>query len=76
MFLRWSTWEVWLECLEWIVRNEAVHRRAGMEMEFASRADQRVSTWFGDVERMDVYRIARRMLMAKVSFGLVRGRQR
>ena len=35
------------------VRNEEVRRRAGIEREFASRADQRVSRWFGHVERMD-----------------------
>ena len=32
--------------------------------------------WFGHVERMDVYRLARRMLMAEVSGGPVRGRPR
>ena len=37
------------------------------EMELASRADQRVLRWFGHVERMDDYRIARRVLMAEVS---------
>ena len=42
------------------VRNEEVRRRAGIERELASRADQRVLRWFGDVERMKVYRIAQR----------------
>ena len=55
-----------MECREWIVRNEEVHRRAGIEREFASRADQRVLRWFGHVERMDEYRMARRVLMAEV----------
>ena len=32
------------------VRNEEVRRRAGIEMELASRADQRVLRWFGHVE--------------------------
>ena len=32
------------------VRNEEVHRRAGIEREFASRADQRVWRWFGHVK--------------------------
>ena len=49
------------ECLRSLVgvprtdrdRNEEVHRRAGIEMELASRADQRVLRWFGHVERMD-----------------------
>ena len=44
-----------------IVRNEEVRRRAGIER---------------DVERMDEYRIARRVLMAEVSGGRVRGRPR
>ena len=35
------------------VRNEEVRRRAGIERELASRADQRVLRWFGHVERMD-----------------------
>ena len=51
-------------------------RRAGIEMELASRADQRVLRWFGHVERMDDYCMARRALMAKVSGGRVRGRPR
>ena len=40
------------------VRNEEVHRRAGIERELASRADQRVLRWFGHVESMDEYHIA------------------
>ena len=51
-------------------------RRAGIEMELASRADQRVLRWFGHVERMNEYRMAKRVLMAEVSGGRVRGRQR
>ena len=58
------------------VRNEEVRRRAGIERELASRADQRVLRWFGHVERMDEYRMARRVLMAEVSVGRVRGRPR
>ena len=53
------------------VRNEEVHRRAGIERELASRADQKVLRWFGHVERMDDYHMARRVLVAKVSGGLV-----
>ena len=49
------------------VRNEEVRRRAGIERELASRTDQRVLRWFGHVERMDDYRMARRVLMAEVS---------
>ena len=58
------------------VRNEEVRRRAGIERELASRADQRVLRWFGHVGRMDEYRMARRVLMAKVSGARVRGRLR
>ena len=58
------------------VRNEEVRRRAGIERELASTADQRVLRWFWHVERMDEYRMARRVLIADVSGGLVRGRPR
>ena len=53
-----------------------MRRRAGIGREFASRADQRVLRWFGHVERMDDYRMARRVLMAEVSGARVRGRPR
>ena len=49
------------------VRNEAVRRTAGIEMKLVSRADKRVLRWFGHVERMDDYHMARRVLMAKAS---------
>ena len=58
------------------VRNEEVCRRAGLEKELASRTDQRVLRWFGHVERMDEYRMARWVLMAEVSGGRIRGRPR
>ena len=54
------------------VVNEEVHRRAGTDRELASRADQRVLRWFRHVERMDEYRLARRVLMAEISGGRVR----
>ena len=53
------------------VRNEEVRRRAGIEMELVSRADQRVLRWFGHMERMDEYHIAIRVLMAIVRGGWV-----
>ena len=53
------------------VRNEEVSRRAGIERKLASRADQRVLRWFGHVERMDEYRMARRVLVAGASGGRV-----
>ena len=56
--------------------NEEVRRRAGIERELASTADQRVLRWFGHVERMDEYRMARRVLMGEVSELRVRGRPR
>ena len=49
------------------VRKEEVHRRAGIERKLASRADQKVLRRFGHVERMDEYRMARKVLMAEVS---------
>ena len=58
------------------VRNKEVRRRAGIERELASRANQRVLRWFGQVERMDEYRMARRVLKTDVSGGRVRGRPR
>ena len=58
------------------VRNEEVRRRAGIERELASRVDQRVLRLIGHVERMDDYRMTRRVLMAEVSGGRVRGRPR
>ena len=58
------------------VRNEEVRGRAGIERELASRAGQRVLRWFGHVERMDEYRMARRVLMAEVSGEWVRERPR
>ena len=49
------------------VRNEEVRRRAGIERELASRADQRVLKWFGHVERMGEYRMARRVMMVEAA---------
>ena len=34
-----------------------MRRRAGIERELASRADQRASRWLGHVERIDEYRM-------------------
>ena len=53
-----------------------MRRRAGIERELVSTADQRVLRWFGHVERMDEHRVARRVLKAKVSGGRVKGRLR
>ena len=58
------------------VRNEEVRRRTRIERELTSRADQRVLRWFGHVERMDEFRMARRVLMAEVGGGRVRRRPR
>ena len=46
------------------VRNKEVRRRAGIEKKLVSRVDQRVLRWFGQVERMDVNRLTRRVLAA------------
>ena len=53
-----------------------MRRRAGIERELASRADQRVLRWFGRVERMYEYRMARRVLKTEVSGGRVRADSR
>ena len=53
-----------------------MRRRAGIEWELVSRADQRVLRWFGHVERMEDYRMVRRVMMAEVSGGRIRGRPR
>ena len=45
-------------------------------MELASGADQRALRWFGHVERMDEYHMARRVLMSEVSGGRIQGRLR
>ena len=58
------------------VGNEEVRRRARIERELASRVDQRVLGWFILVERMDEYRLARKVLTADVSGVRVRGRLR
>ena len=58
------------------VRNEEGRRRARIEMELVNRADQRVLRCFGHVERLDEYRMAKRVLMAEVCGGRVRGRPR
>ena len=51
-------------------------RSAGIERELVSRSDERVLRWFGHVERMDEYQMARRVLMAEVSGRQVLGRPR
>ena len=58
------------------ILNDEVSRRIGIEMELASRVDQRVLRWFGLLDKLDEYRMAR-MLMVKVSiegaYGVDRG---
>ena len=51
------------------VRNEEVRKRAGIERELASRADQREFIWFGHVERVNEYRMARKVFIAEVEGG-------
>ena len=51
------------------VRNDEVRRRAGIERELASRADQRVLRWFGYLEIIDEYRVPLRVLVAELSEG-------
>ena len=49
-----------------------MHRRANYRVEQI----REYLRWFGHVERMDEYRMARRVLMAEVSEGQVRSRPR
>ena len=53
-----------------------MRRRAGIERELGSKADQRVLRWFEHVEIIYEYRLARWVLMAEESGGRVRGRSR
>ena len=53
-----------------------MRRRAGIERELASEADQRVFRFFGHVELINEYRMARKVLMAEVRGGWLRGRPR
>ena len=81
---RWKVNVLEIKCLRSLVgvsrmdrvRNEEVRRRAGIERELASRADQRVLRWFERVERMDDYRMARRVFISEVNGGRVRLRPR
>ena len=59
----------------WLNSDPPSHKGKG-ERKLESRADQRVLRWFGHMERMDEFRMARRVLMAEVSIGRVRGRPR
>ena len=43
------------------VRNEEVRRRTGVGQELADRAEKRVLSWFGHVERMTEERLTRKM---------------
>ena len=71
-----------LECHEWIElrMRRCVEKlvkkgswRHGID---PSTADQRVLRWLGHVERINEYRIARRLLMADVSGWRVQGKPR
>ena len=68
---RHGVWEMLRE-LKWMFLRWSVWK----VWELASKADQRVLRWFGHVERMDEYRMARRVLMSVVSGGWVWGRPR
>ena len=50
-----------------------VRRRDGKERELESRVDQRELRWVGHVKKMDECPMARRLLMAEVNGGSVRG---
>ena len=81
---RWKVTALEMKCVRSFIavprmdrfRNEEVRSRAGIEMELASRADQRLLRWFLNVDRMDEYRMVRRVSMDEVIRGRVQGRQR
>ena len=62
-----------MKCLRRLAGASGIAR---IERELASREDQTVLRWFGHVQRMNEYRIARMVLMTEVSGGRVRGRPR
>ena len=53
-----------------------MRRRAVTDRALASILGQRVLRWFGHMEKMDDNRLARRVLIAEVCGGRVRGRTR
>ena len=48
----------------------------GMERELATKVEQRALRWFGHMDKMDKYHMARRVLMAEVGGWRVPGRPR
>ena len=63
-------------CGDFFFIHGEMRRIAGIERALASRADQRVLIGFGHVERVDEYRMSRRVLMTEASGGRIRGRPR
>ena len=59
------------QLIGWSYTNEEVRKRAGIERELASRADQRVLRLLGHMERMDKYRIARKLLKSEIGGGRI-----
>ena len=58
------------------VRNEVVRMRTGVRRELAARVDMNVLKWFGRVERMDIERLLRKVMNAKVDGGSASRRPR
>ena len=58
------SWNFEKKCLRSSVglKNEEVHGRAGIERELASGADKRALRWLRYAERINEYRMARRVL--------------
>ena len=66
-----------MKCLRSLVGVSRMDRvKNGIERHLASKEDQRLSRWFGHVERIDEYSMTRRVLMAEVSGGRFQGRPR
>ena len=70
--LRSMTGVSWLDR----VRNKVVRARTGVRRELAARVDMNVLRWFGHVERMDIERLLKKVMNAKVDGRSARGRPR
>ena len=55
------------------VTNEEVRRRVGLDRTLADRADEKVLSWFGHVERMSGERLTKRVYKSSVEGSRRRG---
>ena len=55
------------------VRNEVVKARMGVRRKLAARVDMNVLRWFGHVERMDIERLLKKVMNAKLMGEVLEG---